>query len=91
MKYPIFILCHYYRRYVRSKEGAEKRDITTTSTNEVEIQDFTSVSADLEIKRPKQTKIEHQKVEEKPCIICNKIKMEGDVTRYRICEIKRAK
>ena len=63
----------------------------TISANEVETQGFTSESADLEITRPKRTKIEHQKVEEKPCIICNKVKMKGDVKRHRICEIKRAK
>ena len=61
------------------------------SAKEVQTQDFTSKSADLEITRPKRTKIEHQKVEEKPSIICNKIKMKGDVKRYRICDIKRAK
>ena len=63
----------------------------TISAKEVQTQGFTSKSADLEITRPKRTKIEHQKVEEKPSIICNKIKMKGDAKRYRICDIKRAK
>ena len=63
----------------------------TISANEVETQGFTSESADLEITQPKRTKIEHQKVEEKPCIICNKVKMKDDVKRHIICEIKRAK
>ena len=63
----------------------------TVTTNEVETQDFISESADLEIARPKRTKIEHQKFKEKPRIICNKIKMKVDVKMYRIYEIKRAK
>ena len=63
----------------------------TISANEVETQDFTSESIDLEITQPKRTKIEHQRVEEKPCIICNKIKRKGDVKIHRICEMKRAK
>ena len=67
VKYPISILCHYYHRYVRSKERAEKKDIMTVSANE------------------------EKPWKEKPCIICNKIKMKGNVKRYRICEIKRAK
>lgn len=61
------------------------------SANEMENQNFTSEIADLEITGPKRTKIEHQKGEKKPCLICNKIKMKGNVKRYRICEIKRAK
>lgn len=61
------------------------------SANEMENQNFTSEIADLEITGPKRTKIEHQKGEKKPWLICNKIKMKGNVKRYRICEIKRAK
>ena len=63
----------------------------TVSANDMENHEnhnFTSEIADLEITGPN---IEHQKGEKKPCIICNKIKMKGDVKRYRICEIKEAK
>ena len=44
----MFILCHYYHTHVRSKERAQTRDAMTISANEVETQDFTSESADLQ-------------------------------------------
>ena len=36
-------------------------------------------------------RIEHQEVKENPCVICDKVKMKGEVKRYRVCETKRAK
>ena len=66
-------------------------EVDATADNEEESQDCSNESNDQEVTRPKRMKVEPQNVKEKPCVICNKMKMKGDVQWHRVCEAKRAK
>ena len=75
---------------MRSKKRSESK--IQNSTVDISIESTPSTGSKESEVRPKRRKLlQSPLICEKTCIICNKIKCQGDNKRLRICETRRAK
>ena len=84
-----------YSRYIRQRDRTESKALEKNCENAGPSEASNQEEFKADCRETKRRRISTEqpgnKVSEKPCIICNQVKHQGENKKYRICEVKCAK